>query len=41
MQTVTPDRDDRPTNAAHYAVLPADAPPADVFDLWRDLGGSD
>lgn len=41
MQANAADRDDLPTDAAHYAPAADDTGFPDGFDPWLDLGGSD
>jgi hypothetical protein len=41
MQTTASDRDDRPADSTHANPPADDTELRDIFDLWRDLGGSD
>jgi hypothetical protein len=41
METTTPERDDRPTEATRPNPPADDSQLHEVLDLWRDLGGSD
>lgn len=41
MQTTAPDRDDRQADAAQANLSADDTGLYDIYDLWRDLGGSD
>ena len=41
MQTTAPDRDDHPDATAQVNPPSDDTALQDLFELWRDLGGSD
>ena len=41
MQPTAPDRDDRLADSAFQNSSADDTTTNDVFELWRDLGGSD
>jgi hypothetical protein len=41
MPTTAPDREDLPTDADSANPPADDTGLLDIFDLWRDLGGSD
>ena len=41
MQAATQDRDDRLVDTTVQNPAPDDTGTHDIFDLWRDLGGSD
>jgi hypothetical protein len=41
MPTAAPDRDDRQVDTVHTDPPADDTGLHDIFELWRDLGGSD